>query len=167
MRNAPTFAIALLAATAAASPATASNAPEASSPYSSVEARNREIIRAAYERWAAGGRSFFDEVLTQDMTWTVMGSGFGAGTYQGRDTFKREVTEPFAALLATPVKPTVRHIWADGDDVIVRWSGAATTRKGKPYQNEFVWIFHMRDGRADRVTAFLDLTRFQAVFSDR
>lgn len=164
MRSLLLLAIALLVATSTALPVAASDDP---CPSTSVEARNREILRTAYGRWAGGGRSFFDEVLTPDMTWTIIGSGFGAGTYQGRDTFKREVTEPFAALLATPVKPTVRNIWADGDEVIVRWSGAATTRTGKPYRNEFVWIFHMRDGRADRVTAFLDLTRYQEVFSDR
>lgn len=164
MRNLLPLAITLLVATWTALPVAASDNSCASTP---VETRNREILRAAYDRWARGGRSFFDEVLTPDMSWTIIGSGFGAGTYHGRDTFKREVTEPFAALLATPVKPTVRNIWADGDDVIVRWSGAATTRTGKPYRNEFVWIFHMRNGRADRVTAFLDLTAFQAVFRDR
>lgn len=129
--------------------------------------RNKAVVRDAFKRWAAGGTRFFDEVLAPDMSWTIVGSGQGSGTYRGRDLFKRDVIAPFGALLATPVRPVVENIWADGDHVIARWSGAATTRAGKPYRNDYVWIFRMRNGRADRVTAFLDLPAFQAVFRDR
>lgn len=101
------------------------------------------------------------------MTWTIVGTGFGAGTFHGRETFKHDVTAPFAALLATPIQPVIENIWADGETVIVHWHGTATTRTGSPYRNEYVWVFHMRQGRADRATAFLDLPAYRAVFKKR
>lgn len=127
---------------------------------------NKEVIRAAFDRWAAGGSTFFDEVLTPDMVWTIPGSGEGTGSYRGLENLKRRVIAPFSARLATPIRPRVQAIWAEGDHVIVHWRGAATTRAGKPYRNEYVWIFRMRDGRAFEVTAFLDMDAYRAVLAD-
>jgi hypothetical protein len=53
---------------------------------------NREIIRAAFEAWAAGGSTFFEDVLAPDVRWTILGSGPTARTYVGRDNFVREAS---------------------------------------------------------------------------
>ena len=52
---------------------------------------------------------------------------------------------------------------AEGDTVVVRWDGTGTAVDGAPYRNDYVWIFELRDGRATRVEAFLDLAAYQAV----
>jgi ketosteroid isomerase-like protein len=124
---------------------------------------NLEIIRAAFEGWAAGGTSFFNDVLSPDVRWTIRGSGPVARTYVGRDHFVREAAVPLTARLAGPIKPTVRHLLADGDVVVAIWDGSAVARDGKPYTNSFVWIFRMQDGKAAEVEAFLDLERYNEV----
>jgi ketosteroid isomerase-like protein len=124
---------------------------------------NREIIRAAFEAWAAGGRTFFEDVLAPDVRWTILGSGPIARTYVGRDNFVREASAPLTIRLAGPIKPTVRHLLAEGDLVVVRWDGSAVARDGKPYNNNFVWIFRMKDGKATEVEAFLDLDRYSEI----
>ncbi len=125
--------------------------------------RNRAFIEKAFERWAAGTGSFFQDVLAPDVTWTIKGSGPAAGTYHGREDFLERAVKPFAERLAAPIVPTVRDIWADGNDVVVHWDGVATAADGQPYGNSYVWILRMADQQAKEVIAFLDLAAYDEV----
>ena len=71
-----------------------------------------------------------------------------------------QVIVPFNARLSTPLVPTVRGIYADGDMVIVLWEGAAMARDGKSYENAYSWYLKMRDGKIINATAFYDSIAF-------
>ncbi|WP_260856015.1 nuclear transport factor 2 family protein [Pseudomonas oryzihabitans] len=129
----------------------------------STPERNRTLIEQAFNDWQAGRGSFFDAVLSPDVVWTIQGSGPAAGVYRGREDFLQRAVRPFAQRLAAPIVPNVHAIWAQGDTVVVRWDGKGTAVDGAPYSNDYVWIFELRDGRATRVEAFLDLAAYQAV----
>lgn len=124
--------------------------------------RNREIVRSAFETWATGG-TVFDELLAEDVAWTIHGSGPVARSYSGRDAFVEESSVPLVSRLATPIVPHVRRIWAEDDTVVVRFDGAATTTSNAPYRNQFVWIFEMKSGVVVRAEAFLDLEAYREV----
>lgn len=128
-----------------------------------VETRNTQIVTEAFDRWAAGGTTFFTDVLTPDVTWTIKGSGPSAGVFQGREHFVERAVRPFVSRLSTPIRPSSKRIWADGDHVIINWDGAGVARDGQAYENSYVWIFHMRNGKAMEVTAFLDLAPYDDV----
>lgn len=125
--------------------------------------RNREIVEAALDRWAAGGTGFFEEVLAPDIVWTIKGSGPSAGTFRGREDFIARAVRPFASRLSVPVRPVSRRVWADGDHVIIQWEGRGVARDGAPYRNSYAWILRMRDGQAVEGTAFLDLAPYDDV----
>lgn len=129
----------------------------------SVTERNRLFIAQSFDRWAEGGKTFFQDVLAPDVTWTIKGTSPVAGTYNSRDAFLQRAVAPFAARLASPVRPTLRNLWADGDHVIAHWDGVATATDGATYRNSYVWIFRMKDLRATEVTAFLDLVPYDDV----
>lgn len=128
-----------------------------------VEARNKEIVTQAFDRWAAGGTTFFSDMLTPDVIWTIKGSGPGTGVFRGVDAFVEQAVRPFVSRLSTPVRPVSKQVWADGDHVIIQWDGTAVARDGQPYNNSYAWIFHMRNGKAVEVTAFLDLEPYNDV----
>lgn len=130
-----------------------------------ASARHRRFIVDAFDRWAAGGKGFFTEVLAPDVRWTIKGTGGFAGTYAGRDEFLRRVVAPFSARLSTPIRPSVRKVWADGADVAVHWDGTAVAKDGTPYRNSYVWLFRIENGQAVEVVAFLDLVPFQDVIA--
>jgi ketosteroid isomerase-like protein len=113
-------------------------------------------------KWRAGG-NLFAELLARDVVWTIHGSDPVAGTYRGVEDFVTRASAPLISRLATPLVPEVRHIWADGDTVIVRFDGSATTTSGAPYDNQFVWIFRMESGSVVEAEAFLDLTAYRKV----
>ncbi|MBA1271777.1 nuclear transport factor 2 family protein [Stutzerimonas azotifigens] len=128
-----------------------------------VEARNKQIVTEAFDRWAAGGTTFFTDVLAPDATWTIKGSGPSAGVFRGVEPFVEQAVRPFVSRLSTPVRPVSKQVWADGDHVVIQWDGAGIARDGQPYNNSYAWIFHMRDGKAVEVTAFLDLEPYDDV----
>jgi ketosteroid isomerase-like protein len=56
--------------------------------------------------------------------------------------------------------PSIRHLYADGDTVIVFFDAAGTAKDGKPYTNTYAWFLDMRDGRIVRAHAFFDSISF-------
>ncbi|WP_218568055.1 nuclear transport factor 2 family protein [Pseudomonas sp. v388] len=129
----------------------------------SAEVRNKQIVNQAFDRWAAGGTTFFSDIVAPDVSWTIKGSGPSAGHFQGRDRFIEQAVRPFVSRLSSPVRPVSKQVWADGDHVVIHWDGKATARDGQPYHNSYAWIFRMQDGKAVEVTAFLDLTPYDDV----
>jgi uncharacterized protein len=123
--------------------------------------RNGAIVHAAFEDWANGGNVF--RILAPDIIWTIPGSGPVAGTYHGVEDFTRRASRPLVSRLAAPLRPVVHNIWAVDDKVIIRFDASSETTAGHPYNNQFVWIFRMRDGLVVEAEAFLDLVAYQAV----
>lgn len=139
--------------------------PAAAQRTNEVTETNRTVIRRAFDAWARGGTRFFDDVLAPDAVWTIVGSGPNAGVHRGRQAFLDRAVAPFSARLSAPLVPTVRGLWADGNQVIALFDGRATARDGQPYYNTYAWFFTMRDGRAVAVTAFLNLPAYDAVLA--
>ena len=63
---------------------------------------------------------------------------------------------PFNAQMASPLRPTVRDMYADGDTVIVFFDAEGTARDGVPYRNTYSWFLSLRDNRIVKASAFFD-----------
>jgi ketosteroid isomerase-like protein len=120
---------------------------------------NKALVRASFERWAQGTGSPF-ELLLPEVQWTIVGSSPVSKTYRGLQSFLDEVIQPFNARMRTPLVPSVRGIYADGDTVITLFDAAATAADGVPYRNTYTWYFSMHDGKVTTVTAFFDTREF-------
>jgi hypothetical protein len=120
---------------------------------------NKALVQASFDRWHAGTGSPF-ELLMPEADWTIVGSSPLSKTYPTRQAFLEEVIQPFNARMATPLVPTVRGIYADGDMVIIFFDAAATTKDGLPYRNTYTWYFRMQDAKVVSATAFFDTREF-------
>jgi uncharacterized protein len=128
-----------------------------------IEQRNKEIVQQYFDGWRNGTGNFFD-LLAPEATWTITGTGATAGTYRKQALLDR-VINPTSSRLSTPIVPTVRGIWADGDMVIALWDGEATAGDGRPYRNTYTWYFRMQDGKAIEAIAFLDMQEFNDLWA--
>jgi ketosteroid isomerase-like protein len=128
-------------------------------PDQSLQDSNKERVRASFDRWAQGTGSPF-ELLLKDAEWTIVGSSPLSKTYRPIQAFLEEVIHPFNARLRTPLIPTVRDLFADGDAVITLFDAAATAADGLPYQNTYTWYFWMKDGKVTKALAFFDTREF-------
>jgi uncharacterized protein len=124
-----------------------------------VEEKNRRTVQTAFDNWRRRAGTVFD-LLASDAKWTIVGLSAASGTYHSRRDFMDQVIVPFNARLSTPLVPTVRAIYADGDTVIVLWDGAAIARDGKSYENTYSWYLKMRDGKIISAIALYDSIAF-------
>ena len=123
--------------------------------------RNRAAVRDAFDAWAAGRGSVFD-LLADDATWTIYGSTAGAGEWRGRQAYVDAAVTPLFDRLAVSARPDLIGLWADGDEVIIRWRQDTPLKAGGSYRNDYAWFLTMLDGKATAVTAFLDLPAYAA-----
>ena len=130
----------------------------------SVELRNKALVRQSFEAWVQGNGSPF-ELLADDASWTIEGNSVASKTYQGRETFLREVIGPFNARMSVGLKPTIREVCADGDIVIIFFDAKGTARDGQPYTNTYFWLFEMHDGKVTKASAMFDSVEFNDFWS--
>src|SRR5262245_24952654 len=101
-----------------------------------LEARNKALVEAKFDAWAAGTGSPY-ELLADDATWTITGNSLASKTYASREAFMSEVIRPFNARMRVGLKPTIRDVYAEGDTVIVFFDAKGTARDGLPYENTY------------------------------
>jgi ketosteroid isomerase-like protein len=124
-----------------------------------LEAANKALVRAAFDRWSEGIGSPFD-LLADDATWLIVGSSPVSRFYRSRQEFFDEVIEPLNARLSDPLVPVVRGLYADGDMVIVYFEAAGVARDGQSYENTYTWYMRIAGDRVVDVTAFFDTIAF-------
>lgn len=80
----------------------------------------------------------------------------GFGKFAGRRPYETMVgtIDAFNQLLPTGLRPIIHNVWAADDRVIVEWEGNALTSEGKAYNNQYCFIFRMREGRISEVTEY-------------
>ncbi len=120
---------------------------------------NKSLVAASFDRWRAGTGSPF-ELLVPEADWTIVGSSPLSKKYANRQAFLEAVIQPFNARMKTPLVPTVRGIYGDGDTVVILFDAAATTKDDQPYRNTYTWYFRMKDAKVVSVIAFFDTREF-------
>ncbi|GAA4789277.1 nuclear transport factor 2 family protein [Actinomycetospora chlora] len=124
-----------------------------------AEDARKQTVRTAFDDWAAGRGGPF-ALLADDATWTIVGTSPVSRTYGSRQEFLDVVIDPFDARMATPLVPTVRGLYADGDWVIALFDAAATARDGRPYRNTYTWYLRLAGDRIVEAVAFFDTLEF-------
>ena len=128
-------------------------------PENQTEAGNRALVEAGFAAWSAGTGSPYD-LLADDVTWTIVGHSDASKTYEGRAAFIDQVIRPFNARMSQGLKPTIRYLYAEGDDVVIFFDASGVARDGKPYSNTYAWFWQMRGGRVTKAHAFFDSIAF-------
>jgi ketosteroid isomerase-like protein len=131
---------------------------------SEVEDRNKAAVQASFDAWRSGTGSPYD-LLAPDARWTIEGHSLASKTYPTKEDFMREVIRPFNARMQSPLKPTVRSLYADGDTVVVFFDARGVARDGEPYVNTYAWFLDMRAGQIIRASAFFDAIEFNELWT--
>ncbi|WP_123027993.1 nuclear transport factor 2 family protein [Mycolicibacterium stellerae] len=131
--------------------------------YDEIETRNLATVQAGFDAWRNGTGNIYD-VLADDATWEITGNSVAAGVYSSKEEFLANVVRPLMARMTTPLTPTVRDMYADGDTVIVLFDAESTARDGVPYRNTYSWYLTLRDNWIVMVTAFYDSIAFDDIW---
>jgi ketosteroid isomerase-like protein len=93
-------------------------------PLSATE--NKKLIKQAFAKWAGGDAEAVFKLPADDVQWTVIGSTRVSRSYQSKRDFLEGAVQPLTAQLATPIKPSMLDIIADGDKIAVQWDVRAS-----------------------------------------
>jgi ketosteroid isomerase-like protein len=131
-------------------------------------AANKAAVENVLKAWMAGDGGALQQLLTDDVEWTIAGNSVAAGTTHGRAELMSRVLGPFGARFAnSPDRFRARRvagIYADGETVVANFDGAGVANDGKPYSNSYVWLLTMRDGKVTKATAFFDSVAFNELW---
>jgi len=127
--------------------------------HTDTEARNLALVSSAFEAWRDGRGSPF-ELLDEAASWTIVGRSDVSQTYPTRESFLREVIDPFNARMSQRLTPGVPRLYADGNTIISHFDAEGVAVDGKPYANTYAWFMEMRDGKIARAHAFFDSVAF-------
>lgn len=96
------------------------------------------------------------EAMAEDFSWTVGGRTRWSRTYQGKQAVIGELFGGLRERVNTPMVTVAKRILADEDCVVVEAVGRNTTRDGREYNNEYCFVFRLREGKLVAVTEYLD-----------
>jgi uncharacterized protein len=129
-------------------------------------ASNRARLEHVFAETAKGnGRPFLD-AFAEDAIWTVTGTTGWSKTYRGKSAILNDLIAPLRRILAPPLRTHARRLIAEGDIVVVEARGQNLTRDGKPYENNYCYVFEFRDGEVTSLTEYGDTELFRSALGE-
>lgn len=134
----------------------------------SVEARNKALVAEYMETFSTGDIDAAMGFFHDDATWWVAGSLPGiSGSYP---ILKYgEMSGGFAKECdgdRIPLTPKENGFTAEGDKVAVEATTNVGVSSGKTYENEYHFVFEIRDGKIQAVREYLDSDHARSLFLD-
>ena len=127
-------------------------------------AENKKIVESFY---AAGNRGDFDAcvaLISDDVTWTNMGSTSLSGTYRGKAELMERLLGPLFGQLKAGISSSIDNLIGEADYVVALTSGTAETTDGRPYNNKYCQIIRIQNGKFIEVTEYFDSELASSIF---
>lgn len=127
--------------------------------------QSRTIVERAWTAFARHDATEIAALFTEDAEWIAPpGNGTavsldGPSHMVGRDVIARFLADDFPRLFVRDVSVTFHGIHTDGDRVIVEETMTATLPDGGSYDNDYCFVFELRDGLIHRVREYMDTAR--------
>ena len=126
--------------------------------------KNKEIVRHIYEEVSKGNHQAFIDAVTDNFTFTLIGTTPFSGTYRGIQEMFEKSIGPVMSALETQPRLVVDRIIAEGDYVVVVDHGeGGITKEGKDYNNTYCNVIRLQDGKIAEVTEYCDTALVNAV----
>jgi uncharacterized protein (TIGR02246 family) len=127
---------------------------------------NRKLMQEIFAGLADRNGALFTESMADDFRWINIGSNKWSGTFEGKEAVLRDLLGPLRAKLMARSRTVAHRFFADGDYVIVEARGDNVTKEGKPYNNEYCFVFRLSDGKIREVKEYADTALVEAVLGD-
>jgi hypothetical protein len=142
------------------------NASRPEDPPMGSSAENKRLALDTWEALRSGDVKRAFAHMSDDVTWRIPGSiepisGLkrGKGEILG---FLRWAARTFPSGFQTEV----RGVYGDGGTVIVELVNRSTAANGRPYANEYCFVFEIEDGRIRAVREYVDTQKVVTIVGD-
>ena len=127
------------------------------------EDANKHVVREFLKHMSAMNAPEIAKWITDDFTVVHKGSSVLRGSYSLADL--PALVDKLTATLPNGIRLTIIDMFAERDAVLCEAKGTSTSASGKPYNNEYLLLFRVRDGRVASMTEYLDSKLVDEVFA--
>ena len=124
-------------------------------------ADNKALVQRIHAELDKGNGQLFLDNLADDARWTLEGSTPWSRTYAGKAAIREELLKPLFAQFAGRYVTNTERIIAEGDRVVVLFSGDVPTKAGKRYNNRYCYIYRLEGGKVKELTEYFDTALVQ------
>lgn len=130
-------------------------------------AASKALVLDYYRSLGKGDPSALSKIVADDFEWLPPQSAPLQGPFRGRDNVLKAMFEAGKRFFRMDTTKTeTLKIVAEGDTVVVRQRMSCTAVNGRPYQNDYVWIFTCKNGQITRMEEHTDSLYFQRTVID-
>ena len=132
---------------------------------------SRQTVMALYGAYATGDAGRIASLLHDEVVWTApagnatqvalgLGRPEDAGPPRGANDLDRDaivafMADNFARLFGS-ARNEFRTVVAEGEVVVVEHRLSATLLNGRPYVNDYCFVYEVRDGKVWRIREYMD-----------
>jgi uncharacterized protein len=130
-------------------------------------AENKKLIEEIFAGLAKrNGALLLIDSMADDFRWICIGTTKWSRTFDGKAAVLRDLLAPLQAQLVERSRTVAHRFIAEGDYVVVEARGDNVTKAGKPYNNEYCFVFRLADGKIKEVKEYADTALVDAVLGD-
>ncbi|MFA7603291.1 MAG: nuclear transport factor 2 family protein [Novosphingobium sp.] len=113
---------------------------------------NKQVALDFLNAMSDGDAERMARCLTDDAETFTKGFGQVSG-WRNRETMLATAAA-FREIVPTGFRPKIEKVVAEGDTVVLEFEGNAELRNGKPYCNQYVFIFSFAGGRIRQLNEY-------------
>jgi len=117
---------------------------------------SQTVVKKWFDHIADGDAEAAFALCTDDIAYNLKGTTPVSGTYHGLESIFNDFFGPWGQRIDGHITLSVDEMIGDGDRVVVLSRGSSTTALGKPYDNEYAFVFGTRDGKICEIIEYLD-----------
>lgn len=108
------------------------------------------------------------DYLAADVRWTVHGNAKFCDTYKGKDDVLSRLFGEIVPLMATFGPAVIGNVIGEGDHVVVQTIGTGrTTKTGRPYNNDYVFVVKVANGKITELDEYCDTELITSAFGPK
>lgn len=117
---------------------------------------NKRVVQQWFDCVARNDGEGLFALFADDVVYDLKGSTPVSGCYRGKQSIAEDFFIPWRRQIDGDLVVTVDTLIAEGDRVVALGRGKATTVHGLPYDNDYAFVFRVRDGKIVEVLEYLD-----------
>ncbi|MDD4378116.1 nuclear transport factor 2 family protein [Methanobacterium aggregans] len=127
---------------------------------------NIKKVENLFKNLETGNNDDFFKHVSDDVSWTVMGTHPLAGTYHSKEEFVSHTFGRLNRILKKGVILKVNNVLLQDETAVVEMESISTALNGKPFNNTYCWVVYFQDEVIVEVRAYVDSALVQRVIDE-
>ena len=125
------------------------------------------VVKEWFDRVSKGDGPGAMELFDADVEYVLRGTTPVSGTYRGLKSVVDDFLVPWRKQIDGEIVLDVHEIISQGDRVVVLSRGRAKTIFGHDYDNDYCFVFRVKEGRITHVDEYLDTALVETAAYDK